>query len=355
MVTLRYNIQMIMIFLKTSIRHILTFLVLMCTALCCAARDSVSSYIPQVHGVVRGRWELDTEDGYSRFQIRNARVQVLGNVGPVFSYYINTDFCDRGKVEVKDAYIGAQALPWLSFRVGQFRQPFGMDSFRGPASQIFANRSFIGRYMANTRSVGVRAAFDVPTLPLVIEAGVFSPYSITEQNKWTRHYDYAARAIWKIASGPKIIGGFQSIIPDSIRINLWDIGASYSIYSLTFEAEYLYKHYTCGRHKAAHGYLVTADYSLPLKKSRTFNAISFQGRFEGMTRHSSGVRDANRLLADDNPARRRLTLGTTLTGDYGNKVFAALRLNYEKNFYDDGYKPSVDNSDRIVAELVVSF
>ena len=33
-------------------------------------------YIPKIHGTFRGKYELETEDGVSRFQVRNARMSV---------------------------------------------------------------------------------------------------------------------------------------------------------------------------------------------------------------------------------------------------------------------------------------
>ena len=56
------------------------------SALCLASASMAVaqevSYIPQVHGTVRSRWELDTRSGDSRFRVRNARLSVGGYIAP---------------------------------------------------------------------------------------------------------------------------------------------------------------------------------------------------------------------------------------------------------------------------------
>ena len=55
------------------------------------------SYTPQIHGVVRARWEgefgHDDEPFRHRFQVRNARVFIEGNVLPAVSYYASKHRC----------------------------------------------------------------------------------------------------------------------------------------------------------------------------------------------------------------------------------------------------------------------
>lgn len=42
--------------------------------------DSLARYLPEIHGAMRGRWEILTDDGRNRFQLRNARVILSGNL-----------------------------------------------------------------------------------------------------------------------------------------------------------------------------------------------------------------------------------------------------------------------------------
>lgn len=319
------------------------------------AADSITiskDYLPHVHGVIRSRWEMATETGESRFQVRNARIMIDGKVGPLFQYYLNTDFCDRGKIRILDVWGQVNAFKWMNVRLGQFRQPFGMDSFRGPSTFVFANRSFIGKQMCNVRAVGMMLSSGDIGIPLKLSAGMFNAADMTDHDTWSHHYAYAARAIYTLRN-LDIYTGFQSVIPDSVRTNLANLGVSWKADRLTLEGEYMYKHYTNRAHRAAHGFLVTADYAIPLKH-KVFNRLSFQGRFDGMTNHSNARRnDAGQLTTDD-PARRRLTLGSTISYLNGKYLKGLLRINFEKYFY--GHSPySKTDGDKLLAELVITF
>ena len=69
-----------------------------------ADADSVSRYIPEVHATLRTRYEVATESGEARFQVRNARVNMNGDVTDFLGYFLRADFCDRGSFKMLDAY-----------------------------------------------------------------------------------------------------------------------------------------------------------------------------------------------------------------------------------------------------------
>ncbi|MDE5572770.1 MAG: porin, partial [Muribaculaceae bacterium] len=68
-----------------------------------SAKDSVN-LIPEIHGVIRTRLEVETDGWVNRFQVRNARLNVGGKVAPVISYFVQFDACDRGKMTFLDAW-----------------------------------------------------------------------------------------------------------------------------------------------------------------------------------------------------------------------------------------------------------
>ena len=43
-------------------------------------------YLPEIHGTIRGKYEYQTETSESRFEVRNARFSVSGNVHPIVAY-----------------------------------------------------------------------------------------------------------------------------------------------------------------------------------------------------------------------------------------------------------------------------
>lgn len=315
--------------------------------------DSASAdYRPEIHGVIRGRWDWATTDGVSRFQVRNARVSVRGNAAPTVTYLVNADLCDRGKFLFLDAY-GRIALPaGFAVQAGQFRMPFGTDSFRGPGTYIFANRSFIGKKINNYRAVGVKVDYDLTAIPLTLQAGVFNPTTIDDHTRWVSYYAYAGRAIFQ--PGDFTIGiGAQSIEPDSVRINFVGASAGWQSGRWVAETEYIYRHYTNDAHKATNAWNVFVSYALPLRKS-IFRTWSFQARYDGMTDLANGAPDRYGRLATTESGRQRITIGSTL--DYQYKCFrAAVRLNFEKYFHQHGVSATTDNNDRLTAELVIKF
>ncbi len=326
-------------------------------ALCAvAATDSVAArevnYMPEFGAAIRARWEMETDGGLNRFMLRNARVSVAGHIAAPVDYFLQADLCDCGKMKFLDGWVRLAISGGFRFQAGQFRMPFGVDICRGPGNYLFANRSFIGRDMCNFRAVGFKASCEVPGTPLTVEAGVFNPGTISDHTPWTHEKAYAGRAVLALGDF-RLSGGVMSVIPDSVRINMLDAAVAYDNQRWHAEAEYLYEHYTGGNHRPCHGAVAFVDYTMPVRAG-VFNQCSFQGRFDVMTDHSDGTRDGSGALATDDPARRRVTVGATLTRVVSSHHFD-FRVNYEKYFYNSGVTPPAGRGDKIVAELVLKF
>ncbi|MDE6859707.1 MAG: hypothetical protein K2J65_04765 [Duncaniella sp.] len=320
-----------------------------------AEEETTVDLTPKIHGVLRSRWEMETENGASRFQVRNARVTLDGMIAPSIDYFIQTDLCNAGKMQILDAWGRIGLSRQLKFQAGQFRMPFGTDCFRAPANYLFANRSFIGKTMCNVRAVGVKLAytpFSLGVSDLTIEAGAFNPTSINDHDRWVKTMAYAGKAVYRLRN-VKLAAGVQSLEPDSVRMNLLGGSVTWSAGRWLVEGEYMNKHYTHGRHKPAHAYNFYADYRMPVKVG-VFNQASFQGRFDGMTAHSTGTRNADGMLATNQPARNRLTIGGTLSYIY-KSVHCDVRLDYEKYFYHHGVAAPEGDGDKVCAEFVIRF
>lgn len=316
-------------------------------------QETKINYIPQVHGALRARFEADTERGGHRFQVRNARVSIAGQVARSIDYFIQSDFCDQGKFKFLDAWMRFGIVRGLSVQAGQFRMPFGVDCFRAPNNYIFSNRSFIGKQMCNVRAVGVKGGYSFAGVPLSVEGGLFNPTPIGDHMVWNDSFAYSFKASLGIHN-VKLSTGFQSVIPDGVRANLVDGCVSWQSGRWLVEGEYMYKHYSDNMHKACHGYNVYADYRMPVKLG-VFNRLSLQGRFDGMTDHSSAKRDAEGSLVTDDPARNRITLGTTISYVRTKTMCVDLRVNYEKYFYHSGTEVAKGNGDKVVIEAMLRF
>ncbi len=111
-------------------------------------------YLPEVHGTIRGKYELQTTNGMQRFQVRNARVSLDGKVLPVIAYKAEIDLSDEGSIKMLDAYARFVPNDTWNVTLGQMRVPFTIDAHRSPHQQYFANRSFIAKQVGNVRDVG---------------------------------------------------------------------------------------------------------------------------------------------------------------------------------------------------------
>lgn len=315
--------------------------------------SALTDYIPKIHGVVRTRWEGEFGDGFAqRFQVRNARVSVEGNVLPDVSYFVRIDACDQGKMLILDAWTRWGFAKQWHVQAGQFRVPFAVDCFRGPGSYYFANRSFLGRRILNMRAVGAQLTYKCATLPLTIAAGVFNSTEKSNHDTWQRNMTYAVKTLYKI-DNVTFAGSYLSMEPDVVRINMIGAAVTWQTGRWIVEGEYEDKYYTGNAYNTVHAWNVFASYAIPLMHV-TFNQLSFQARFDGMTDHSKGKCNDEGLLITDECSRRRITVGSTLA--FMNKpVRAAIRLNYEKYFYDSHDIIPQGSDDKIVAELVVKF
>ncbi|MDE6497488.1 MAG: porin, partial [Muribaculaceae bacterium] len=152
--------------------------------------DTYKKYIPEVHATLRARYELDTETGDARFQVRNARVNLNGYVTDFLSYFLRADFCDRGKVNVLDAFATFRPSSRLQVMMGQMRVPLSVDASRAVNQYWFVNRAFPGKDMWSSRKVGLKARyhFNIRQSPAYVEGGLFSSASTITQDTWSKNY-----------------------------------------------------------------------------------------------------------------------------------------------------------------------
>lgn len=318
------------------------------------ALDSLSevkekvSLMPEFHGAVRPRWEIDTETGESRFEVRWARFTVGGKVAPRLSYFFQVDFCDQGAIKLNDAYVKLGITEYLQIQAGQFRMPFGTEPFMSPLTYVFANRSFMGKQMCNNRKVGAKLIYELPiAIPLTLEAGAFNSGTITNHNSWSKTYVGSGRATLQ-AGDFKICAGIMDLKPDKTRIMLYDCGVTWQHGDFRAAAEYMNEHYVKNTHRDAHSWVAWGDYGRAAKLG-IFNRWSVQARYDGMTDQWNGIEGDI-----DNPGRHRITLGATLTYHY-KKVFADLMLNYENYHYFNNYIAPTGQSSKVVTEIAIRF
>lgn len=334
-----------------------------------ASHDNISGhveakkYMPVIHGTVRGKYEYQTQEEEGRFEVRNARVSVEGNVLPSVGYKAEIDLSDEGEIKMLDAF--ASVKPWegVYISAGQMRVPFTIDAHRSPHKQFFANRSFIAKQVGNVRDVGVTAGYTLPIkMPIILEAGAYNGRTILtdQKNSWRKGVSYSAKAQLFPVKGFNITLGIQGMKPTIINQTSYDAGMYYETDRFHIEAEYMYKTYAHNAYDDVQALNTFVSYGIPFKK--VFKRISFLARYDFMTsqwdgktfgKDEDGDVDYTRIVTSD-AKRSRVTGGITFS--LGGPFQTDLRLNYEKYFYGQNkLLAKASERDKLVLELMVHF
>lgn len=326
-------------------------------SLCICAAGMAQDYKPSIHGTLRGKYEYQTDEGEGRFEVRNARISITGNVTDYVAYKAEIDLSDEGEIKMLDAYTQITPLKKLNFTIGQMRVPFTIDAHRSPHLQYFANRSFIAKQVGNVRDVGATLGYTfTPGFPIVVEAGLFNGSGLTGQkNYWTKSVNFSAKAQFNMPGGFNLTLSTQKIQPADVAIMMYDAGAYYHGHGWHIEAEYLYKHYAHGAYGAVHSFDGFINYDIPVRKKRSLiKKVSPLARFDYMSDHSDGEtkNDAGSLVTTDY-RRSRVTGGFTFS--LATPFVSDIRLNYEKYFYREGAVIKPSEHDKIVLEVMTRF
>ncbi len=334
----------------------------------------LKEFAPKVHGTIRGRYEVMTDaDEASRFEARDSRLSVEGNLPLHASYMAEVNLSDEGTIKLLTAYGRLNPYKSLNITLGQFRVPFTIDAHRGPHSQYFSNRSFIAKYAGNVRDVGVQLGY-AWTAPfrIVLDGAVFNGYGIGETQKgaWHNDFNYSARLQTFPLKNVNLTASVQRTRCNALKwahYTAMDFGAYYDDGHLHLEGEFLRKYYENDVCDDVNAFNLMAIYKHKLRKCY-FHNISYLLRCDYMGDHANGkalpmVTDPvtgervwsgeERLVANQHE-RLRFTAGVTFHINY--KSFRSdLRLNYEEYRYRDGAKPVAGENDKFVAELMIRF
>lgn len=311
---------------------------------------TLPSWMPKISGTIRAKGEYQLSEKEGRFEVRNARVALDGEISKLVIYKAEIDLSDEGKIKMLDAYAGLRPIDGGLLRLGQMRVPFSIDAHRSPHAQLFANRSFIAKQVGNVRDVGFAATYTPASSGLTLEAGVFNGSGLTNQvDYWTNSLNFSAKAQWKAVKGLTLQASVQKVRPAGGSVWLYDGGFTLNVGRWTLEAEYLRKHYTSETFKDVNALDAFLYYDLPLRG--TLKNLRFLARYDAMGDHSDGSLNDDGTLKLTDAARQRLTVGTTLTLAKG----VDLRLNYENYFYDNSSLAKTSERDKLVAELMVHF
>lgn len=308
-------------------------------------------YIPKIQGTIRAKYEYNSSVNGHRFQVRNARFCVNGNISPFIWYKAEVDLSDEGVMKMLDAYIKYTPSNW-AITFGQQKVPFSTENLRSPHLYYFANRSFIGKQMSHdVRDVGLMVSYSYPkNVPFSISAGIYNGTGIYNQKEWQNTFNYAARASVFPISDMQVSVSFNSVKPDEVRMNLFDASFLWQIQDLHLETEYVYKIYDRHVFDDTQAFLAFASYDIATPKIKFLKKISPVLRYDMMTDSNKGIADDAGNYAIDDNARQRITGGFIFS--LNTPFVSDIRLNYEQYFYKTGI---VNADNKLVLECVVRF
>ncbi|MGC3977683.1 MAG: porin [Paludibacteraceae bacterium] len=312
--------------------------------------DSIK-YKPNIEGTIRAKYEYNTSLDAHRFQVRNARFSVNGRLNPVIYYKAEIDLSDEGDTRMLDAFIRYQPINWFKFTIGQQKIPFSTDNLRSPHQLYFANRSFIGKQLTGLRDVGATALFsNKRMIPFNISIGTYNGDGLYEQQNWkTNNMSFASRVEVFPSENIELSLNYNSVKPESIRMNMVDIGCYFNFYGFHLESEYFYKTYEKNAFKSTIGLFALGAYDIEIGVPY-LQKITPLVRYDMMTDNNKGYANSLGLFVTDHIARSRITSGVTFS--LGKPFLSDIRLNYENYFY----KKQVTNIDnKLVLEFVTRF
>ena len=310
----------------------------------CQSTDTIDAMIMfrksiRIDGVIKAKAEISANNGVIRFNIRNSRLGLRGDIGEYVSYRVQVEFSNEGSFAPLDLYGTLKPARGLSISLGQLSIPFDNQYVISPAETMFANRAFVGKFFTpGSRDIGAVVKY-VPfsDLPLEGEIGVLNGGKINNP-QWTDSPSYAARLIVGAMEGFRTSVKMYRYNGETVDMFLWGADVHYANERLRLEAEIMSRmaHTTS---PDMFGTYVQGTYIFYLKTARMFHNMSPTLRWDAMGYN----------MMDSGLDVNRLTFGINFGLDL--KPFdSALRINYEQYFVRNGYFAEFANGDPHVAD-----
>lgn len=115
------------------------------------------------------------------FLFRRAELGIRGTVARYFDFRFQTDLTDRNSTLLRDAWVNIHRWEGLQFKVGQFREPFSQEEYRGSENQDFVERSAMNA-MAPGRTPGAMIHGNILKGAVYYAAGAFNGKGIERTN-----------------------------------------------------------------------------------------------------------------------------------------------------------------------------
>lgn len=286
--------------------------------------DSSLRYIPKVTGLVKAKWEYSFEDNKNRFDLRNSRLGIVGNINPYVSYKMQVEYSNHGKIMLLDAFGTFDVSKSFSVSFGQVTIPFSEDYVISPSLNMFANRSFIAKFInPSSRDLGVTAEYRFDKkIPITLQGGIYNGMGINNP-EWQDSPHFLGRVVYGTMKGfrtsIKYYGGKDTA---DLKTAQYGIDFRYATDRYKIEAEWIIKDSLDVDDSQLSGAYIQGAYNFPISNGKKLKYIEPQLRGDAM-----GYK-----VFKNGFDVSRLTLG--LCFGFDRKLMGAeVRLNYEKFFF----------------------
>lgn len=272
--------------------------------------------------VFKGKYEINTESGESRFSVRNSRIGLLGNLNTFISYKFMLELSSEGKFNVLDLYAKFKPAKGFTITLGQGAIPLYNGYTISPGPLNFANRPFVGKYFASTRDIGLTAKYVIKQkgFPIAVEAGVYNGTGINNP-QWTNSPSYGGRIEFgQMSKGVRVTGKTYKTKKDNKDLLYYGADFRYKGSNYYIETEIMERYNLDEKNLSLFATYIQGGYTFPLK-SKTLTGIEPVARWDAMgqdlSKRGFGV--------------NRVTLGVNVL--FNTKpLTTVLRFNYEQYF-----------------------
>jgi len=303
-------------------------------------------------GVIKTKVETSTEAGVFRFNVRNSRLGLRGDMGEYLSYRVQVELSNEGVFSPLDLFGTLKPTKNISFLLGQQSIPFENSYLITPAEMMFANRAFLGKYFTpGTRDIGavVQYRFRFADFPMETQAGVFNGDRINNP-QWTEKPSFALRLIAGTMDGFRSTAKIYKYTSTQDERFFWAADARYANNRLRIETEVMNRNSNKTGLNLFGTYIQSA-YTFVLSEAKMFHTITPAARWDAMGYDVwNSYFDVKRVTAG-------IHFGLTLI-----PFDSLLRLDYEHYFVRKGITfPDFDNRDahvsdnKVTIELLIKF
>lgn len=340
-----------------------------------AQEKQMNDWRPKIYGSLRAKFEWNTSGGDVRFQLRNARLGVMGNFNPYISYKLEVDFSDAGKINPTNMYIRYNTPNRFFFTIGHIKSPWGLDITRSINQYHFVNRAFLSKQIvAYSRDLGMTVSYlgKSKATPFEATIGVFNStgYSVPTFQKGlsaVAQVSVKPHKNWYISAGfntrdadAQYYNQTASSTFDTVQVArsfLYDLATYVTWRGLHLEAEVVYKSYSANYAPATWAYQLFASYDFDLKKCGALSRISPRLRYDYMGENHTwrySLDKSNLASHRVDSERSRVTAGLTFSLD--KPFLADIQINYEKYFTPNSNRVAAEGmEDKLSIQCVVRF